>query len=53
VLRSTTALVIRAGFLIVLVLLDVARFGSLWAREGHALPRQPSMIRSGRSTLCI
>ena len=42
-LRSTTALVIRAGFLAVLMLLDAARFAALWARGGHALPRQLSM----------
>ena len=43
VLRSPTALVIRTGFLVVLVLLEAARFAPLWARRGHALPRHPSM----------
>jgi hypothetical protein len=44
-LRSTAALVIRAGFLVVLVALDVRGFHLVRAREGHAA--RPSMRTMG------
>ena len=42
-LSPTAVMLARPCLLVVLVLLDTARSASLWAREGHALPRQPSM----------
>src|SRR5215471_18587806 len=35
--RLNAAMLARPRLLVVLVLLDVARFGSLWARGGHAV----------------
>ena len=42
-LAPTAVMLARPCSLVVLVLLDAARVASLWARGGHALPRQPSM----------
>jgi len=37
VLSPNAAMLARPRLLVALVLLDVARFGSLWARGGHAV----------------